>query len=212
MPPKTKITDERILDAARDVFVERGVRATTAEVARRARVAEGSIFKRFKSKDELFFKAMQLDRGEPGWISLLRARAGTGDVRELLRDAAAEAIEFFRQILPLVIMSWSSQITVGGLPSYLTQKDPVPLRALRAVAEFFETEMRLGRLAWHDPEVVARAFLGSMQSFVFFEVLLHEHDQTPIEKPRYVHALADFFWSGMVPKASRAKRRPRSRK
>jgi len=41
------ITEERILDAARGVFLKKGIRATTAEVAKRAGIAEGSIFNRF---------------------------------------------------------------------------------------------------------------------------------------------------------------------
>lgn len=44
------IHDPTILDAAREVFLLRGAAATTAEVARRAGVSEGSIFKRYRTK------------------------------------------------------------------------------------------------------------------------------------------------------------------
>ncbi|MBN2467138.1 MAG: TetR/AcrR family transcriptional regulator [Deltaproteobacteria bacterium] len=45
-----------ILDAAAALFAERGFAATpTAEIARRAGVAEGTIFHHFKNKDELLF-------------------------------------------------------------------------------------------------------------------------------------------------------------
>jgi len=47
MPRPAKIKDEEILAAAREVFLEKGIRATTAEVAKRAGIAEGSIFNRF---------------------------------------------------------------------------------------------------------------------------------------------------------------------
>src|SRR4051812_44194715 len=43
----------RILDAAEAVFDELGPRASTAEVARRAGVAIGTVFRHFPTKDDL---------------------------------------------------------------------------------------------------------------------------------------------------------------
>jgi AcrR family transcriptional regulator len=43
----------RILAAAADVFAERGLDASTAEIARRAGVGEATLFRRFPSKDDL---------------------------------------------------------------------------------------------------------------------------------------------------------------
>ena len=43
----------RILAAASDVFAERGLDASTAEIARRAGVGEATLFRRFPSKDDL---------------------------------------------------------------------------------------------------------------------------------------------------------------
>ncbi|MEO6418509.1 MAG: helix-turn-helix domain-containing protein, partial [Polyangiaceae bacterium] len=58
------ISDDRLLEAAREVFLARGIRATTAEVAERAHVSEGTIFHRYKTKDALFSAAMQFDPNE----------------------------------------------------------------------------------------------------------------------------------------------------
>ena len=63
MARPTVIRDEQILDAARIVFLERGVLATTAEVAQRAQVSEGSLFKRFKTKAEQIGRASGRERG-----------------------------------------------------------------------------------------------------------------------------------------------------
>jgi AcrR family transcriptional regulator len=43
----------RILDAAAAVFAERGLDASTAEIARRAGVGEATLFRRFPTKDDL---------------------------------------------------------------------------------------------------------------------------------------------------------------
>src|SRR5215470_10839817 len=68
-----RITDSQILVAARDVFLEKGISATTAEVARRAGIAEGSIFKRFPTKEHLFCAAMT-PGGDPPWLKLILSR------------------------------------------------------------------------------------------------------------------------------------------
>jgi AcrR family transcriptional regulator len=44
---------ERIIAAATDVFAERGLDASTAEIAERAGVGEATLFRRFASKDDL---------------------------------------------------------------------------------------------------------------------------------------------------------------
>jgi AcrR family transcriptional regulator len=49
----------RILDAARDVFAERGLEASVADVAQRADVGTATIFRRFPTKDDLCAAVME---------------------------------------------------------------------------------------------------------------------------------------------------------
>ena len=205
-----QISDARILEAARSVFLEKGIRATTAEVAKRARVAEGLLFKRFRTKDNLFFKAMVDESGPIPFLTTLTANVGVGDLRLTLEKAALEAIAFFRQLMPLIIMSWSTHVTVGGLPPHLAEPDPRPIRALRTLTGVFAAEMDLGRLARRNPEVLARIFIGCMQHFVFFELLVEKHHPQPMTAEHYVRELIEWLWSGAAPPAR--KRRPRSRR
>src|SRR3954464_9885793 len=92
------IKDETILFAARQIFLERGIQATTAEVAERAGVSEGSVFKRFKSKLDLFRAAMEDKLAEPDWTRQLSARLGQGDVEENLFDVGMAILAFFREL------------------------------------------------------------------------------------------------------------------
>ena len=85
MARPVSIDDDVILRAARDVFLEHGVRGTTAEVAQRAGVSEGSVFKRWKTKEELFHAAMnQRQAGEATFLHDIMQRVGKGDLREQL--------------------------------------------------------------------------------------------------------------------------------
>jgi AcrR family transcriptional regulator len=52
---------KRLLDAAVEVFAEQGVEASTAEIARRAGVGHGTVFRRFPTKDDLV-AAIVVDR------------------------------------------------------------------------------------------------------------------------------------------------------
>jgi AcrR family transcriptional regulator len=51
----------RLLDAAVEVFAEHGLEASTAEIARRAGVGQGTVFRRFPTKDDLV-AAIVVDR------------------------------------------------------------------------------------------------------------------------------------------------------
>ncbi|MFH1680727.1 MAG: TetR/AcrR family transcriptional regulator [Candidatus Eisenbacteria bacterium] len=79
---------EAILDAALDLFVEKGISAaTTREIARRAGTAEGNLYRHFESKD-----------------TLARHLFGdcAGRFRRRLVDAAAAAVEPEARIRSLV--------------------------------------------------------------------------------------------------------------
>src|SRR5262245_46157570 len=107
MARPVSIKDETIITAAREVFLERGIQATTAEVAQRAGVSEGSVFKRFKSKSELFHAAMGDRILEIEWVSSLPERVGRGEVRDNLAELGMQIIAFFRELMPIMMMSWS---------------------------------------------------------------------------------------------------------
>src|SRR3954467_8543655 len=91
-------TQESILEAARAVFLERGISGTTAEVAKRARVSEGSIFNYFSTKAELFQAALQSQIEAPAWALSLATRAGQGDLKENLYAICAHSLT---DVLPI---------------------------------------------------------------------------------------------------------------
>ena len=190
------ITDEQILTAAREVFLERGFQATSAEVAKRAGVAEGSIFKRFKTKHALFIAAMKME--EPEWMRGLEKRTGKGDLKQNLVELGLEIVGFFRQLMPLMMMAWSNP-GPSGLPEVLSEPNPPPLRAIKRLASFFESEIRAHRLRRHDAEIIARAYLGGLQNYVFMELLLKAQDELPLPAEMHVRGLVSLLWNGLGP-------------
>ncbi len=193
------IRDADIIQAAREVFLERGFRATSAEVAERAGVSEGSIFKRFKTKFELFRAAMVELEG-PAFLHELPERLGRDDMRGQLERLALDVIAHFRVITPLSLMAWSNPGD-DGLPCMASEPDPPPLRMLRAITGYFDGAMRAGLLRQHEPEIVARTFLGSLHNFVVFELLFKSHDPPPFSDEAFARGLVELFLTGALPQS-----------
>src|SRR5690349_22227525 len=108
MARPTTISDDAILTAAREVFFERGPTAPTSEIAARAGVSEGSIFKRWKTKEALFFACMEpIPMDEVPWIKKLPSRVGTATVRQNLEEIGLEIIALFHVIMPAILMHQS---------------------------------------------------------------------------------------------------------
>lgn len=192
------IQDSSILDAARDVFLSRGFRATTAEVAARAGVSEGSIFKRFRSKFELFQAAMGSLDELPPFAKRLIESAGTGDLAQRLFDLGGGLAEHLRRVVPLHLMAWSNP-GPDGAPQMYEHEDAGPLAVIKIVAGYFAAEMRAGRLARRDPEIVARTFIGAVHNFVVVDLLFRAQDTMPMPEETFLRGLIDLLLRGMEP-------------
>jgi len=192
------IQDSDILEAAREVFLSRGFRATTAEVAARAGVSEGSIFKRFRSKFELFRAAMGSLDATPACVESLAGRVGSGDLRTTLVEVGRELAAHMREVVPLHLLAFSNP-GPDGAPPHLSEREPAPIRTLKALTQFFEGEMRTGRLARREPEIVARTFVGSIHNYGVLDLLFQAHEELPMPEERFLHGLVDVLFRGVEP-------------
>lgn len=91
--PELTEKQRRVLDAAMEVFAEKGyAAASTAEIAKRAGVAEGTVFKTYKTKKDLLI-------GVVGpFFARNIAPFVLGEVREILRAPHASVEDFLRAI------------------------------------------------------------------------------------------------------------------
>lgn len=180
------ISNERLLAVAREVFLEQGFRAATSEVALRAGIAEGTIFHRFKSKDELFRAAMQFDpdRGV-AFVESLPDRAGSGDVRTTLVEFAKQFLELCRVAVPVMMMSWSNP----ECELRTDEKGERYRRVVGAIRSFFEKEAALGRLRAKEPELLARMLLASLHHYCMSELLAG--DVGRLSGARFVESVVD---------------------
>jgi AcrR family transcriptional regulator len=84
---------ERILEAARAVFAEKGLEASVADVAQRAGVGTATIFRRFPTKDDLV--AAMLEHELVAVVARARAAAEAEDPAVAFADFFSAAVENF---------------------------------------------------------------------------------------------------------------------
>ena len=151
--PQT-ISDDELLDAAKAVFLEQAVGATTAAIARKARVAESVIFHRYKSKEALFCAWDDGEARVPPVLEDLAARVGKGEIADTLFDASM-GIEAARAMMPFFMVASmlgrASRWKLDGLRERMRKPTPAHLRAIQLMAGFFSAEAERGRLRKVSP-------------------------------------------------------------
>lgn len=203
------ISDEALLDAARQVFLEKGLHASTEDVAARAGCSQGVVFKRFRSKADLFHAAMNLEQEVQVVLETadgLEARAGQGDFEANLLALGQLLLGQFRRMIPLIMMRWASAGEVGA-PHVLMGKEPAPVRVMGRFARYFGAEMKARHLDGPDPMIVTRTFLGAIWHFVMLEVTIP--GRLPLTAEEFLPGLTQLCLHGLKPRPARGRSHPR---
>lgn len=201
--PKT-IDSEQLLSVAREAFLEQGFFASTAEIARRAGVSEGTLFGRFGSKEDLFEQALGLsDYGD--WRTELLACVGEGDVRLNLERYLMAYLSEAQRLVPAVALVLSRGYDHTHNPLLERLGNPAGKDA-QALSEYLRGESALSRLRPLDAEVVALAMTGALTHYISQQVLNmgcprsgQLLDATPLDPARFVRSLMDLWWPGLAP-------------
>lgn len=199
------IDDEQLLVVAREVFLERGIRATTLEVAERAGVSEGALFHRFKTKEGLFRAAMHLHADDVPQLLLNAVERLQGkEPREALLQLASALLDIGKVAIPLMMMQWSN-------PTACTDDDNKARYRLflKRLAMFFEAQMADGKLRNMDAEIIARAFLGSIHHYCMTRLLAGDQPIGTIPEGMFARGLVDLLLNGaLVPAGTEGVSRP----
>jgi AcrR family transcriptional regulator len=186
------ITDQQIIEAAREVFLEFGFGAPSSEIARRAGVSEGTIFKRFRTKEDLFIAAVGLPDGEM-WFEKAETLIGQGDLRQNLIELSLEMFNAAREVMPRIFMV----ISRGNAPMNHPNGTDSPMnRAMDTLTRLFAAEIRLGRMRQINPEIAALMLLGALMHRVQLEVMF---SRAVIDPSDLVTDVIDAFWQGIEP-------------
>lgn len=186
MARPVSIQTDAILEAARKVFMRDGYQAGTARIAREAGVSEGSVFKHFKSKANLFLAAMEVEAGDPAWEERLLQGAGQEDPRKALESAGLQLLQQLRLTLPRLMMVKAGGVTIPN--HHLPGERPCPLQKMEVFRRYFAAEVRAGRLAMANPQIQAHLFIGALAHYAWCETLFGHRSGAPAV---YVRTVVD---------------------
>jgi len=161
-------TRQQILDAVERIVRGKGIaHATTKEIAREAGCAEGTLYKHFERKEDLFLAALQ--QHLPSFVEALgETQAGQGTVRANLESIACAAISYYEQLVPLATAFLADSDLLARHRKVLDQINGGPQRIYERVASYVEEEQRLGRIATpQEPLDVAALLLGPCFQYTY---------------------------------------------
>ena len=188
------IDTEILLETARRLFLAKGYGVGTAEIAREAGISEGSIFKRFATKADLFRAAMGFPKFD---AESFMEGLDTADTRQNLVTLVARLVRFEMQLVPRIVMLVSQPRIV---PLHFLHHDTsnLPQMVLDAIADYLSARVEKGEISLENPHIAARAILGSCHSYAFFNFVEHQEPrQDEIEK--FSGQLVDILWEGIAP-------------
>jgi AcrR family transcriptional regulator len=185
------ITKTQILEAARVVFLEQGINATTVDVAKRAGISSASIFKHFPTKEALFFTAMSETSGNRLWTPELANAVGHGDPKADLLKIAVQIAAYTQELLPPMMLAWSVRqpgevvMPPGIAPDFA------------ALTAYISQEMALGRIAQGDPTISAMTLLHTAVGFTMSQTIPERTVQ--LNTSRFLEDFIELLWRGLAP-------------
>ncbi|VEP18404.1 Transcriptional regulator [Hyella patelloides LEGE 07179] len=188
-------TKKRILQAALKLFARKGYDGTTTrDLAKLAKVAEGTLFRHFANK-----KAILIEIATNGWIEIL-----TDLLTELSEMGNYRAIS---QVMRRRMLSMHANADLLRVCFIEAQYHPELRESIQSeviakmtdVAEaFFETAMEKGIYRRTNPKIVAQVFLGMFAIAGFSEETIINPQASPQAMQEMAEGIADIFLNGVL--------------
>ncbi len=192
-------TRQQILKATERVILSKGLaRVTTKEIARAAGYAEGTLYKHFETKEDLFLAVIQEDL--PDFVETVRQdRAGKDTIRTNLEEIAHATINYYGKLMPLVVSLFADADLLTRHREWMQIQNTGPMRIYERVAEYITAEQNLGRIdKQRDPLFIAAFLLGPCFQYVFMRSFTGA-DPSPMTQQKLVTELVQTLISGVLP-------------
>lgn len=166
---------ERLLAAAADVTRSEGVQALTIRrVARRAGLADGTLYNHFADKDDLLRAVVaDLTQRAEDQVTRLAVLPGTATVRENLVEVVRAGLAALEDLAPMLAALGEHPHRTAPTRSPGAPQPPNPV--IRATVEYLRAEQLLGRIrADADPHAAAALLIGACH-----DIALHHPSDAP---------------------------------
>lgn len=192
-------TRQQILNATERIIQAKGIaRATTKEIARAAGCAEGTLYKHFEHKEELFLTVLQ--QHLPSFIeSMGGIEPGTLPILTSLERIAQAALHYYEKMVPLVTAFFADTDLLASHRKLMQDIDGGPQRIHERVAGYVRQEQQLGRIdAGQEPLSIAWLLLGPCFQYVFTRNFLG-NDPFALTDEQFIANLVRTLAVGLLP-------------
>ncbi|MBD1863109.1 MULTISPECIES: TetR/AcrR family transcriptional regulator [Trichocoleus] len=177
-----------ILDGAIQEFLVKGYAATSMDrVAAAAGVSKATVYSHFQDKEALFTALIQRLACQKELFNSEKLQAIQDDPALVLRAFALEMLDKIQadpHLLTFVRLIIGESSRFPALARAFVQNVEKPSIELLTQYLASRPELRLP-----DPEVAARAFIGTIVHYVILKDLLHSGDLVPMERDRLLDNL-----------------------
>jgi len=161
---------EDILDAAADVFAERGLEAPVEEIARRANVSKQTVYNHYGSKEDLL-RAL-FDRRRELVMEPLDDTHGDEPLEDRLTGYVERIVEAYlgqghRSFMRSAVAAATTRPEIGAMVY-----EAGPLLGRQRLSAFLAAETAAGRLAALDADEAADFLFGMAAGSVLLRVML----------------------------------------
>ena len=198
---RTRQKRGQILDAARTLFLSRGYARTSTEAVRReAGVSKETLYRYYRTKEELFadvLRRLTLEHLHQPFRAdeKLSPDADSKQLQKIVRRLAGEIIETMMQpdylaLLRVVIAESDRFPHLGEL-----FRKTVPEQGIASIVELLRRLRKKGLAAEIDAEAAARMLLGSLLTYALMDGILNSESEQPPHPPapKRIQAIADLF-------------------
>jgi AcrR family transcriptional regulator len=162
------ISDQQIIEAARALVTERGMLATSQQIALRANVSEGTLFKRFRTKTQLLQTALGVEARQLSAPFEELARASGASTVANLREAGRAFIELRLRVESLAGSAREALSFGDGATKH---------RIVELVRAYIESEGGLQHVQPFGARAVALAFVSALFGLELSEGYERDLDQ-----------------------------------
>ena len=187
-------TRQRILQAAAQVFAEKGyARATTRALAAAAGVNEVTLFRHFGNKQNLF--AAVIERfGGPAVTAAMEGQL-TGDCAQDLRTIGTRLLSLLLERGDAMRLMLCEASHFPEVQEVMVQN---PRQIRRMLAAYITRQIERGKLRPLHPEATAQAFAGMLFAYAVARGMLDDSIEPELGTEELVAQFVDIFMNGTV--------------
>lgn len=191
------VQNDELLAVAREAFVEKGIAASTREIARRAGISEAVIYQRHPTKAHLFFAAMVPPASNVE--DLLTAPANDLSVVEQLEEIALGMLDYFREVIPILLPLMTHP--EFDMEKFARRHPESPFGRMHlGLIQYLESQRERRRIAAKNVGPAALTLFAALHSLAFLERLgVHGGKFNDV----VIRGMVRSLWTGLAPMSER---------